>query len=134
MIRSKCAPLAVGAVRHHRRGVCTRCDHRAHRAKRPMVCESHEGRPCVRCGRRMFTDRVDRPRPAVLHSGRGLCPACWAWAKGHDVLIDYDRLTRPASEVIEEWKVLRTTDSIESAAQRLGITPDRLRRVLREAA
>ena len=41
-------------------------------------------RPCVRC------DRAMRPG-GLRYAGRGLCGACWTWAKYHGRLDEYPR-------------------------------------------
>lgn len=44
-------------------------------------------RPCLRC------DRTMRPS-GLRHAGRGLCGACWTWAKYHGRLDEYPRTRR----------------------------------------
>lgn len=103
--------------------------------------------PCVRCGRP--TIRVHSTYYTLehlhaglhLHYGRGLCGACWGAARRDGTLRDYERVTRPIADVIEDWRWIESdlpadasfTRRIRLGAKRLGMTYAALGRALYRA-
>lgn len=71
------------------------------------------------------------PAGLVRHVGRGLCQNCYAWARFHGVLVDYERLTLTREEVLEEYQWVRQVERTKSqCATRLGMTRTALDQVL----
>lgn len=69
-------------------------------------------------------------------AGRGLCDACWAWAKAHECLEDYPYQRRglPLSDVVEEYELLRSAGNSDAViAGRLHMKLDTLRARLKDA-
>ena len=89
---------------------------------------------CLDCGRptRAKNSKPDG-RPRFI--GRGLCEACHQRHRKRGTLSDFERRTRPADEVLEDWDFLRRQGySIRDAAERMGMTHAALDRALCRAA
>jgi len=77
---------------------------------------------CVGCGRLA-------PRLA-----RGLCPTCYGRRRASGALAYYERVTRPADELLDEWQRLRAEGyTAVNAARRIGVTPAALLKALERA-
>ena len=72
---------------------------------------------CRRCQRPIRPQTA--PGAELRHQGRGLCGACHV-AAGHDgTLYDYERVTRPSGEVVDEVQHMLGEDK-RTVAARLG--------------
>lgn len=96
-------------------------------------------RICRTCAIPMVTDKAARragiPAGHRRHDGRELCSACYAVARRAQALIDFERLTRPYAETLEEWSLLSEQGyTLAQAEERLGMSPRTLDRVIRRAA
>lgn len=89
---------------------------------------------CLDCGRAMRTWR-SKPDGRRRSVGRGLCETCHQRHRNHGTLSDFERRTRPADEVLEDWDFLRHQGySIRDAAERMGMTHAALDKALYRAA
>lgn len=78
---------------------------------------------CGRCGEH---------RPLYA---RGLCGRCYKRCQTDGTLTDHERRTRPYTEVVAEWELLRAAGhTTAQAAQRLGMKTDTFTAALRRGA
>lgn len=90
---------------------------------------------CRTCGRTMVTRHQRRRFPVLRQHAtlntRELCSACYARAQRAGEL---ERIKRSADEVLDDWALMRDDgESVESAAQRMGMTRSALDKALYRA-
>lgn len=78
---------------------------------------------CIDCGRTLYRSE-----------GRGLCSTCRSRHRGRGTLLDFERPSRSAEEVVEDWLILRDQGhDRRQAAARMGMTHHALEQALRRA-
>lgn len=92
---------------------------------------------CVRCTKPILPD--SRPNRKTVPNrrrsrSRGLCSPCYVWARYHDCLIDYPRITRSRDELLDDYVVLRRQGyDWKNCAKKLGMNYSAFERALYRA-
>lgn len=107
-------------------GRCHRCACAARR-RRDNGPRSEPRPYCSECGAK----RCDK-------SARGLCKRCYSKASRDGTLVDHERASKPAAEVLAEWQQLADSTAplmveCKRLAPRLGMRPETLAAALRRA-
>lgn len=90
-------------------------------------------RRCLDCDRPMHP-KHHRARGVPRHVGRGLCRTCYKAAQVSGSLVDFERLTFSADELLDEWVLLRGEGyTVRQAAPRIGVSFAALDRALYRA-
>lgn len=102
--------------------------------------------PCGRCETgtvhwTVWTGATDEQREqwraegVARRDGRGLCQRCYRWARTNNRLLDYERVNRPTTDVLEDWLHLAdplrpVKDEVRRLAHQFGMKPKTLEQAL----